>query len=348
MTLQPPVAHVQRSESEKASELAQQLLEYQQLRSRERLLRSRVDFMQKQAALQGPLRVDVDLALALETERGVLQGATEELRERLEALEQLETLPEEKRVDLAADQIEQLVGEIKARREQIRIYQDNVNFLEERRATLGAEGRLDWENELKLVQQDLATVRAELVALKITIEAKWGVDPDAFEGLMGMDAAALKAFATEAAQKAYVQRLERARQRIQSVADRHSEMVVEVLRELCAAAYPDFECIVPTKYSAFVERNMDWRRTLGEAVWNLTFRGTMGGVTIALPIGTEGEGSRFECEVSSPNDGRLLGSASAELSRGELARALRRLHTRPKAWWQFWRRDPDFPESWPV
>ena len=342
-------ARIQLTESEAAHELAQQLEEYRKLREHEKSLRARVEFMRKQAALQGPLRVEVDLALTLEDERTLLEQAQEQLREREGTLERLEFLPKEKRFDLAVDEVERLVSEIKARREQIRIHQDNVNFVEEQKAKLGAEGRLDWENELKLVREDLARVRKELDALKHKLGEKWGIDPDSIEGLEEMGATALRDFASKAALKAQSAKRKQAESRIMCVAEKYDEMVVEVLKELGGAAYPGYQCNVPKTYAARIADDSTRRRvTLGDAVWNLSFVGSFGGVSITLPLDSDGEPRRFECQVSRPSDGRLSGNAAADLSREALVGALRQLHTKHRAWWQVWYKPPNFPESWRI
>ncbi len=117
--------------------LSQQLAQYQQLRREEKKLRARVGYLEKQAALKGPLAVEVDLALLLQEEKAELETLRQTLASQEEQLEHLQALPAEERTAIEAEQLEQLVSDLRAKREQLRIIQDNVNFLEEKQAQFG-------------------------------------------------------------------------------------------------------------------------------------------------------------------------------------------------------------------
>lgn len=310
--------------------LSQQLAQYQQLRREEKKLRARVGYLEKQAALKGPLAVEVDLALLLQEEKAELETLRQTLASQEEQLEHLQALPAEERTAIEAEQLEQLVSDLRAKREQLRIIQDNVNFLEEKQAQFGFDVPLNLANELKLARENLAKVQAQLQALEKILKEGWKLDPAQLENLDTMDEPQMRKLALQVVNRIEAEEREQAEQRLKAAAAKYDALVLATLEELRKAVYPDPDGHV---------------RSINEAEWKLYFTGSFGGVSVRLEFDRTGNPVYWRC-TRYHHDGRVIGERRADLPRDDLIAALRALHWKAKKWWQFWYKPPALPESW--
>jgi hypothetical protein len=311
--------------------LSQQLAKYQQLRREEKKLRTRVGYLEKQAALKGPLAVEVNLAMLLQEEKAELETLRQTLASQEEQLEHLQSLPVEQRTTIEAEQLEQLVSDLQAKRVQLRIHQDNVNFLEEKQAQYGLDVPLNLANELKLARENLEKLQAQLQTLEKTLKEVWKLDPAQIENLDTMDEPQMRKLALQIVNRIETQEREQAEQRHQAAAEKYEALVLATLEELRKAAYPAPDGHV--------------RRVAHETEWKLSFTGTFGGVSVSLEFDRGGNPVYFRCKRYQ-HDGRVASEKQADLSRDDLIGALRALHWKEKKWWQWWYKPPALPESW--
>jgi hypothetical protein len=348
------VQYVSEVYSQVATELAQQLSEYIELRDEERGLRGRVGFLEKKAAQYGPLRLDVDLAMLLEEEQTELG----KIRRELELLEsQLQThtdIPFEQRTEITASRLEQLLSDVTAKREQLLTYQDNINYLEEKQAKLGLGTGVDLVNELKLTRERLNFVKSQLFVLEQQIEADWGVELGSIQELTTMSIKEIRAFAHQ-----IVEQKERPeRERKAAAVQKYDELVRNVLQELRDTVYR--HCSLFPFHQSHDNPSGDWEIYLPS---NSFFRQTK--VEVSLLFDRDGNPVNFQCERNcsqfpqnvldfleferypSPRYPDVTRSAESEnLSRESLIEALMKLHAseRRRRRWQFWLKP--LPDSW--
>lgn len=315
--------------------LAGQLTRYQQLRREEKRLRARVDYLERQMALKGPLAVDVDLATLLQEERAKLATLRDALVEQEEHLDTIQAVPEAQRDAITAAQLEQVVSDLRAKREQLWILQGNIDFLREKQAKFGLDVPLNLANELKLAQQDLEKVQAAIAQLEEKLEKTYQLDPRAIADLDTMEASKLGELASHLVSKKEILERTEAQQRQQqreaaaaqeraAAAAPYEAMVLELLAALRKAAYPHPQAHV---------------RSNGRGEWKLASSGNQfAGVGVSLECDGEGNPVRFRC-LRRNELGHHVGESVAELSRPALMSALKGLW-KPKQWWQFWRVSP--------
>ena len=323
--------------------LTQQLVKHNQLREEERKLRARVEFLEQQAASQGPLKLDVNLAMLLKEEKVQLLKTRQQVELQEAELEKLESLPEDERVRLAADRVEQLVSDTKALRGQIRIHQTNVNFLEEKTAQLGLDTRVDLANELATIRRDLERVQSELADLKNRLQREWGIDPDSIKNLDSMDEQKIRAMALEVVSRRDELERVRKQQQIDAAAKSYDQLVLTALEELRGAVYPGPDYSTNRNFS--LDFDNQWRLPSFEVKWMLSFIGTYGGVSVTLNFDHQYRPTGFSCAFVHP-DGKVLKTTPADLTRESLVEALMDLHVKKNPWWRFWSQSPAFPESW--
>lgn len=364
MSFLPEIKSIQLTDSIVGQQVATSLLEYRRKRDEERKLRERIHFLEWQAAQQGPLHREVDLVLAIRDVSKSLDGTRQQLAEYEQMLARLEALPESQRVEFGVDEIESLLSEVKAHREQLRIHQNNLHYLEERQAEFGVSARLDIHNALCIERQELEKVVKELADLKLGL-LKWNIDPDAIPNLESMAEQDVRDLVVNAVQEVLDARADEAAMRrreaeasLLAAAEPYDKMVVQILKELGHALYEPHGRAVTKRIEAEVPDNrpelgllgVDLKpgrpAQLGEVVWTLSFVGSFGRVSIALPLDAKGEPGNFTCCVYRLGDGKLKGNATAERSRQALIDALKSLYVTKKSWWQVWCSSPAFPDSW--
>jgi len=304
--------------------LTEQLTKYQQLRREEKKLRGRVEFLEKQAALHGFLQAKVDAATLLQEEKSQLEALREEVEQQEDRLKKLEELPPAQRTDIEAEHLEQLLSDLKAKREQLRIYQGNLHYLEEKQAQLGLEARVDLANELKLTQAALEKVREQWQQLEKTLKAAWQFDPSTVPDFDALEAKQIKSLAKEIIARHEAQTQAQTQARMESAAQKYHELVVAELETLRQAAYPDPNCQVTDKLPS-----------AGKAEWKLFCVGSFGGVTVTVEFDHNGQSAHFKC-VRHLHDGSVGDESDADLSRAALREALQALHQKNKKWWQWW------------
>lgn len=304
--------------------LAEQLTQYQRLRREEKALRERVDFLEQQAALQGPLRVEVDVALLLKKEKAQLEALRETVQQNEAQLIQLEELPPAQRTNLEIERLEQLLSDLKAKRAQLRIYQSNLLYLEEKQAQLGVEARVDLANELKLTQAGLEKVKNQRQQLENALKAAWQFDPNTVPDFDALEANQIKALAKEILARHQAQAQAQTQARLESAVQKYHDLVIAELEALRQTAYADSPCQVT-----------DQLPQTAVAEWKLTCVGSFGGVTVTVEFGRDGDPAHFKC-VRYFHDGRIGGALNAEFSRAALHEALQALHQKNKKWWQWW------------
>lgn len=316
--------HREQSDTLASLMLAEQLTQYQRLRREEKALRERVDFLEQQAALQGPLRVEVEVALLLKKEKAQLEALREAVQQNEAQLTQLEELPPAQRTNLEIERLEQLLSDLQAKRAQLRIYQSNLLYLEEKQAQLGLEARVDLANELKLTQAALEKVKNQRQQLENALKAAWQFDPNTVPDFDALEAQQIKALAKEILARQQAQARAQTQARLESAAQKYHDLVVAELETLRQTAYADSPCQVTDKPP-----------TTEVAEWKLTCVGSYGGVTVAVEFGRDGDPAHFKC-VRYFHDGRMSGALNAEFSRAALREALQALHQKNKKWWQWW------------
>jgi hypothetical protein len=158
----------------------QQLSRYKKLRFEEQELRGRVHFLESQVARAGHIQTPVSLALQLKAEKTKLAQVQQELRSLISELEDMVELHWEERASIDVDELSQLIDEIKAKREQELIYQENIYYLEELQAKMGLAVRVDLFNELKWTREKLENILTELNSLKQEVIDCWDVEEPPF------------------------------------------------------------------------------------------------------------------------------------------------------------------------
>lgn len=358
------VQHQQQKESHQQVEahlLSQHLAKLRSLRDDEVRLRARVALLEKQAAAQGPLQRKADLAEALRTEQSVLQQLRDELEARQEDVIASEDLPAATSLHLRAEQLDEHISDLKARRQQARLHQRNVLYLEEKLARLGDEATLDIVNELSLCEEELKQVTAQLAALYSRLQIEWQLSPTGLPNLDELNEKQIMDFAL-----GVVARRERDSHAVvlghmSDAVSRLDGTVTALLEELRASAYPSASVsspvtkagvqltlvrsdLPPPKILELVVRPPKWE-SRERVVWSVRERGSFMGVEVELDFDAVGQPRRFECRrfVSDPKPEQEV---SSKVDRDSLKAALARLHRTAKAWWEFWRATPSLPESW--
>ena len=275
---------------------------------------------------------------------------------------------------MEAAQLQQLLEDVKAKREELLIYVDNINFLKEKQAQLEQGGSLHVHNELKETEKQLSAVREALRQLEEKLKVDFSVDPSKIENLDTISREEIAEFAVRVVKKqhsaifdeedggveydpiqqmveqAYTEdylSLQKAKRgaeleerRAQEAAGTYGSTVFTVLRELRDAAYPpSCEVVCPRV------------RFAGNPLWAIsqphTERDTIM-VSVELQFDTDCNPVAFECRRYRHGYRRRL--AQADLSQSGLIAALKVLHRelRPpqkKNWWQIWN-PPTLPADW--
>jgi hypothetical protein len=227
--------------------------------------------------------------------------------------------------------VRQLLSDLRAKREHLRILQDNVNFLEEKQAQFGFDLPLNLANELKLARENVEKVQAQLQTLEKILKEVWKLDPAQIENLDAMDEPQMRKLALQVVKRTEAQEHEQAEQRRKAAVEKYDALVSATLEELRTAVYPDPDC--------------QMKRVAHEAEWKLSFIGTFGGVSVSLEFDRTGNPGYFRCKRYQ-HDGRVASERRADLSRDDLIAALMALNWKEKKWWQFWYKPPALPESW--
>jgi len=348
-----------------AQRLVAQLANFRTLRAKEKHLRARVAYLEKQAARQGPLHREVNLALSLKGEQAQLQSLRDELAAQEKELEGQENLPVDETVQLKARRLDERISDLQARREQVLLHQSNVHFLEERLAQLGQDARLDFVNELKLSQEELKTVQASLESVQTHLFVEWQLTPADIPRLDEMDEKQIEKFAYEVVIKRETRSREGVMRCMAEGVKRLEEIVTPLLQELRASAYSSGKITSPSLDSGFAGirlvrvdsrvssqvpqsggpiSNPEWKSE-GDVYWGISTPGTFAGVAVVVEFNQEGRPKGFECLLRG-NDSKIGNRASAGLDRDSLRDALKRLLAVRKRPWEFWKSSPNLPKNW--
>jgi hypothetical protein len=358
------VAYVQTVQSPhkvEASQCASQVTAYVALRQEERELRARVDFLELKAAQFGPLKVDVDLAMLLRDQKSDLGRIRQELDQLEKQLQTDVETPDELPMEVTEARIEQRLRDIKAKREQLLTYQQNLHYYEEKQAQLGLGVGIDLINEMKLTRARLDEVQSEIKKLEQEMKVQWGVEVRAIQGITSMSEEEINELAMRIVDpnssaskwsnmqgmsmiKGYGIRAEKGAQELvqdhekvnrAQIEKRKAEATKEyyrgvkvLLEELRLAIYPHSYTDKWEIYDAHHLRNDQTR------------------VSIALQFDQRGCPTCFACCHYS-YFGNLIGTESSSgLSRDSLIEALKKLHPpqRKKRRWQFWLKS--LPAGW--
>lgn len=311
-------------ESLQSLRLAQELKQYQQLRGQEKKLRGRVEYLEKQAARHGQLNVPVDVALLLQEEREKLTALRQELALQEEQLASLAALPAEQRSTIEAEQLEQLLSDLKIKREQARLIQGNLNFLEEKEAQFGVNTRVDLANELRLTQEELERVRLELSQLEKKLKALWQLDPGAIPDFDLLDDAQIKKLAREIISQRETTEREQARKNKAAFVEKYETVVTTALNELRESLNAGSSYRVSSQFGA-----------TGEAVWKLSTVGSFDGIEVELAFDCRSNPLHFQCTRFN-HDHQVVSQLQAELTRASLVETLKALHQKKNPWWKFW------------
>jgi len=357
------VRRAQTTNELEAQRLVAQLAQLRALRAEEKQLRARVAFLEKQAVVQGPLHREVELALTLEHEQTQLQQLRAELAAQEEELAAPEGVLVDETAQLKAQRLEERLSDLKARREQARLHQGNVLYLEEKLALLGADARLDMVNELKLSREELQRVERKLQSLQTQLLVEWQLTLADLPDLEEMDESQIGEFARRVASK--IEELSReAFVRLQTeMIQRLDEFVSPLLEELRAFTYgllprpiaepplAELKAVRSDQARFTLDPGGELRRTqppwqLERKVrWRLGLPGTRADVAVILDFDHHGHPQCFQCVLFN-NDGRIQAQTSAGLDRGALRDALQRLLGVGRHWWEFWKAPRILPESW--
>lgn len=354
----------QRKESHQQVEahlLATQLAKLRGLRDDEVRLRARVALLETQAAALGPLQRKADLAEALRTEQSVLQRLRNELEARQEDVVATKDLPAATRLHLRAERLDEHISDLKARRQQARLHQRNVLYLEEKLARLGDEATLNIVNELSLCQDELKQVTAQLAALHSRLQIEWQLSTTDIPNLEDLNEKQIMEFALEV-----VARRERDSHAVflghmSDAVTKLDGIVTALLKELQASAYPSGGLSSPVAVGglelSLVRSDLPPHESLDlfvrpptwesrkRVLWSVRERGSFMGVEVELVFDAFGQPREFQCRryVSDPKPVREI---SSNVDRESLKAALAQLHRTAKVWWNFWRSTPSLPESW--
>ncbi|MDN3668258.1 hypothetical protein QWY93_02800 [Echinicola jeungdonensis] len=302
------------------------MAKYQQLRLEEKKLRERVDYLEKQVALKGPLAVEVDLAMLLKEESNKLASLRQSLDAKEKELVKLQDLPEENRSTIQTERLEQLISDLRAKEEQALILQDNINFLEEKQAQFGIDVQLNLSNELKLARESLEKVQNQLKALKTELVNQWHFDPGQMEDF---DSLAQEKI-LELAAKLVDRREKELEMQRKTVGDQYNAMITDTLEELRKAVFSG-------------AGNEVIRKSPTE--WEIKIRGSFGGVSVSFNFNHNNQPSSLIC-THRHHDGHTLAKRSTDLSRQNLIRLFMDIFWKKKKWWHFWHTTPTLPDSW--
>lgn len=309
-----------------AINLSQQMAKYQQLRLEEKKLRERVEYLEKQVALKGPMAVEVDLAMLLKKESAELLFLRESLHSQEQELASLENLSKENQSIIQKEQLEQLIADLRAKKEQISILQHNINFLEEKQAQYGIDIPVNLANELKLAKESLSKVQEQLGILKKQLLEEWHYDPAESKNFDSLDKDGLLKLAAQLIKK-HEQEIEKQHQK---AGDQYNPMIMEILEELRNAVFHGSN-------SKVIRKNA--------LEWEINIAASFGGVLVILKFNHKEEARSLEY-IHKHHDGHTLNRGFAELSRKSLIETFKSSFWRKKEWWQFWVSAPKLPESW--
>ncbi len=352
-----PIVHIIKNQVDpvKSNLLTTQLSEYWRVRDEERKLRTRVEFLTKQASRYGPLKLEVDLALLLKEENEKLNTIRREIESREEKLRKLESLASDDKKAMASGRLERLVSDIKAKRELISIHQENINFLEEKRAKYGLDTPLDLANELKLIQVEHEKVLSELKQKEQQLKEEWGIEISELKDIDNMDEEQVEAFVSKkVSQKEEVlnrrrELLEqRAKEQVCSASEKYDDLVLAVLEEIRSDVYSN-DPLCKIGKGLYCERSFKDQPKQAGFKWEISFVGSFVKISVFLDFDEKFKLTNFRC-VKYDSSGIVTRTIKADLSIESLSSALRELHNRRlpqkgKKWWAFWRKSPESPED---
>jgi hypothetical protein len=341
--------------------LTTQLAKLRSLRNDELRLRAKVAFLEKQAAAQGPLQRKADLVVTLQVEQSELQQLRNELEAQQQQLTASEVLPADAGLHLEAERLDERISDLKSRRQQARLHQGNVHYLEEKLARLGDEASLDLVNELTLCQEELKQVASQLAALHSRLQIEWQLSPADIPNLDEMSERQIKDFALAVVAKREVDSQAVVLRHMSEAIGRFDGTVTALLDDLRVSSYPTGSVRSPVTKDG-VEVNLvrsdgplmkgvdlvvpppTWE-SRENVVWSVREPGSYRGVDVELTFDAVGLPAKFQCRRYQ-SDPKPEQSVSCLVDRDSLKAGLIRVHQTSKAWWEFWRSSPTLPNSW--
>lgn len=337
------VAYAQQSETQA---LQQQLIVYSQLRREEQELRTRVAFLEERAVQLGALNVPVDLALLLSEEQKKLEQLRSELETQTDQLKQIAALPPDQRANIEVDTLEQLVSDIKAKQEQVRVYESNLRFLEEKAAKFGIDIRLDLFNELMLTRENLQAVQRQISALEERMKRMWGIEPEVINDVEDLNTEKIRRFAIEKVAHKY----ETLKKYAQDLSGKMHGLTLKsnTIKSFVATKYDNTVSNVLEELNGvfFLECEVKRDLALETPKWQITCVGSQEQLLVELHFESDFKPAYLACVRYHPN-GTKTATVRASLARGDLIRALKELcPVKQKKWWMFWSRSQLLPDDW--
>lgn len=353
---------------QRQEELTQQIAQYRQLRARERRLREEVAVLESQIARFGPLEVPPNKVVDLKEEQAQLEELRGDIDAREQELVQLTALPPDQLTAIQAERLQQVTSDIRAKREQFTILQDNIRFLEEQLSQYGGQyPGVALTNQLKSTRQELNKVQAQLQELEARLKDEWQLEPNEIQLIETMSDQALTEFVAKAVERSEQFKRQRVRNmraqlfaKALTIIAQYDDLVKSVLAELRQATYPTctVEAHQPGDYGISHDFDLDRdreedltglsfeRSIYKQQQWTIVYTASYGArevqLTVTLNLNAHNNPVGFRCQRLGAD-----GTNSADLSRDALIKALTELH-RPqnKPWWQFWRSAPALPANW--